>query len=226
MRYHANAKVSAIIPILLLAMLTLQCNHVGDPLAMRTRNQPTADDQVSSAHVSAPSLCPAVKKGDLALVNKLLNERVDVNYSSERWKASPLHLAAESGYTQIAQALLEAGADIKARDRAYQCTPLHFAADKGHLDILSLLIAYGADVTAQDWLKRTPLHFVARGSDKLSDRLKIIEKLLEAGAAINQRDRDDGHRTPLDWASQEKIKELLLKNGAKSGKEMGWCTIQ
>ena len=175
MRYHANAKVSAIIPILLLAMLTLQCNHVGDPLATRTRNQLTPEDQVPAARGSKPSLCPGVKKQDLALVNKLLNEGVDVNYSSERWKASPLHLAADNGNTQIAQALLAAGADIEARDRAYKCTPLHFAADKGHLDILSLLIAYGADVTAQDWLQRTPLHFVARGSDKLSDRLEIIE---------------------------------------------------
>ena len=134
-----------------------------------------------------------------------------------------MHLAAERGFIEIAQALLDAGADIEGDDRD-GATPLYFAAYQGHFAMLCFLIACGANAQAQDRFKRTPLHFAAGGSGKLDERLRVIKKLIEKGAKVNQIGLYNS--TPLDYASEQVVKDLLKKHGAQSGKNLGWCSIQ
>ena len=46
----------------------------------------------------------------------------------------------------------------------------------------------------------------------------MLEILIANGADLNVK--NDQGKTPLDYAKSEEIKELLILNGAKSGKDL------
>ncbi|XP_042507083.1 phytochrome-interacting ankyrin-repeat protein 2-like [Macadamia integrifolia] len=89
------------------------------------------------------------RKGDLKLVERLLDEGMDVNVRA--WTGSnsggltPLHLAAQGGHLQVMEELLERGANIDARTKgACGWTPLHNAAEKRCKAAIKFLIENGA----------------------------------------------------------------------------------
>ena len=186
------------------------------------------------------SLYGAVKSKDLSLVVKLLKEGIDPNYS-RRTQYPALHLAASMGCTEIMEKLLDSGADIEKKDISYGGTPLHNAAIYGQKSAISMLLKHGANVNALDGSGVSPLHFAAETNKEhdiqertqkqinqdnqieLTQKIKIIQILLKAGSEINQRDWVG--RTPIDYASNNQIKNILMEHGAKSGKDLSICIV-
>ncbi len=63
-------------------------------------------------------------------------------------------------------------------------------------------------MNAKDQFERTPLHWAA-----MRDEAAIVEHLLAAGAAVNVVDEDG--RTPIDFATDQKVIELLWQHANK-----------
>ena len=88
------------------------------------------------------------------------------------------------------------------------------AAADGNIEVVKQHLDAGTDVDAKDGfgLGRTPLHFAAREGHK-----KIVELLIDKGADMNAK--DDVGDTPVDWADNKEIANLLRKHGGKTDEE-------
>jgi cytohesin len=153
----------------------------------------------------------AVVLGDIEGVRKFLAAGTDVN-SKNRAEFTPLHLAVFSGDLMIVKLLIARGADVNAL--GVECsTPLHEAILCGKKDIMELLIAKGANINARDLILGTPLHYAAE-----KRRVEFAAILVASGAEVNSTNSDD--KTPLDLAKSKEMRQLLLRHGAVSGKEL------
>ncbi|MHC4112342.1 MAG: ankyrin repeat domain-containing protein [Planctomycetota bacterium] len=134
---------------------------------------------------------------------------------------TPLHSAALYAPEEIVRLFLENGADVNVklatsgwpRKPNSGSTPLHNAcmrADK-NTEILELLIAGRADLNAKCYTEQadgwTPLYFAC-----LHENTKAVELLLAVGAKINPI--SDLGNTPIHYATNAEIAELLIDNGA------------
>ena len=81
-------------------------------------------------------------------------------------------------------------------------TPLHLAAYKGDIVVAKILLAHKANANAQTF-PGTPLHYAAHNGD--TDMVKL---LLAHKAKAGIRNSDGA--TPLDWAKNRAMAELLL----------------
>ena len=97
----------------------------------------------------AEQLQDAARKGDAAVVKKLLDEGVDVN-TKFRYNATALFYACDHGHLEVVKVLLDRGADMGLKDSYYGFTPLALALDPAqtkkpaHMEIAKLLIQKGA----------------------------------------------------------------------------------
>ena len=177
------------------------------------------------------------EKAVLAIVNRLIAAKADVNYKDPR-NVTVLELAAAQGYSTVIEALLAAGADVNAKDEK-KYSALHIAASEHKLKALEVLLNAGADVNARSYNESTALGMAARGSyyqmseackpvegvegaydcsmsqDKFADFSDGLKLLLDHGADPNLASK--GGITPLMWVawagSLESVK-VLLKAGA------------
>jgi len=131
-------------------------------------------------------LTKASSYGDVAAINTLLKQGVNVNEASRG--ASPLHWAACYGQVEAVKALLEAGADINGRDRGkFFASPLHWAARYGQVEVVKVLITAGADVNARDhYCDGTPLVSAIAGATP--GRIEIANILIAKGVDIEAID--------------------------------------
>ena len=132
--------------------------------------------------------------------------RKGVNLETRIHGETALHLAVRTCYskkasqfTQILHELLERGADVDAENDSGE-TVLHIAVlsslpndNQYEIEVVRQLLRYRANVNAKDLLSRTPLHYAAWLSC-----WEYIDVLLEAGARVNELDKDGG--TALHWA--------------------------
>ncbi|KAE8878125.1 hypothetical protein PF005_g14068 [Phytophthora fragariae] len=151
----------------------------------------------------------AVKAGDLAKLQKLLDSGVNLDAKDED-ERTPLHWASATGRLDVAEFLLEqAKASVNVQDDA-GWTPLMSAASAGHGDIVGLLLSKGADANLANENGQIPLHY-HRG------RQEIVELLLDYTRDVNQADNIGS--TPLMRALGGKpspgIIALLVDHGAK-----------
>jgi len=118
------------------ALLVLLCARAG--LAQST---PPGD--------KADALAEAARKGDAAVVKKLLDEGVDVN-TKYRYGATALSYACDRGHLDVVKLLLDRGADINVKDSFYGATPLTWAVSPAmgrkpqHPEVVRLLLQHGA----------------------------------------------------------------------------------
>ncbi|TSK53715.1 Vacuolar protein sorting-associated protein 4B [Bagarius yarrelli] len=152
----------------------------------------------------------AARKGNLALLQLLLNSgRVDID-CKDSYGTSALMVASYSGHYDCVRELIMQGADINLQ-RETGSTALFFAAQQGHDEITKLLFEFGASTEFQTEGGGTALCAACQ-----SGHSKVVETLLKNGANIHDQLSDGA--TPLFLASQEghvTIVRQLLSSGAK-----------
>jgi ankyrin repeat protein len=167
------------------------------------------DDGWSAAKV-------VLRRGDVALLEILVNAGVNMNVVDPEFGTTPLHVAAKGGSHRLLHKLIKAGADVNSTDNRKQ-TPLHMLKDQTNpgdaMLSTSVLLAAKADVNSLDEDGNTPLHAVARAG--LHD---CVSLLIEAGAMIEAR--KFGAQTPLmcacagDAAGLRSTLSVLIAAGA------------
>jgi ankyrin repeat protein len=158
---------------------------------------------------SRTALISAAARGDLEIVNVLLQRGADVNVKDKRGYTALFH-AIEAMYDDVAFVLLNQP-NLDPNTRGLNAvTPLMSYVWRDRKDAVQKLLERGADVNAQDTDGDAPLHGVAQ-----SDNVEILDMLLGKGANPNIKNRQGG--TPLMWAAvygSEKVARRLLERGA------------
>lgn len=153
-------------------------------------------------------LITATKDGNVATVEKLLQQGVNVNTADERG-ITPLHWSCNN--LPIAEALLKKGANADAKTKD-GISPIHWAVAKQQKGVVKALIAHKASINARDKNGDTPLHWaVDRGYNDLAELLVL------SGADVNAQNDEKG--TPLQAAAykgNEPMVTFLRSRGGKS----------
>lgn len=114
-----------------------------------------------------------------------------------------LHIASADGNTRLIDKLISFRPELNFRDKAGK-TPLFYANNK---DTLSYLLEKDAKTDIQDNKGRTALHeFV------IKNELPCVSELLSFFANPNITDKYN--KTPILYASNNKIRQILLESGA------------
>ena len=148
-----------------------------------------------------------------SLVQRLLEQNVDLNSRSKETGLFAIHRAAQSGCSDIVKSLLAHGANADALSN-YRVTPLWLAVQGRHKDVVEILLNAGTDANIPSSNSLYPIHLAAEGC-----RLDIVNLLLPYVHNIDVSYIDDV--TPLWLAAykgSDEIVSLLLKNGAN-------CTV-
>jgi len=188
-------------------------------------------------------ICLASYVGDVAKIERCLQEGVDVNKLDGRGCA-PLHYAAQNNQKQAIELLLAKGSDINVKDPRGQ-TPLVCAIVSGHRDLAELLIAKGAevslhaavrlgdiervraclekgaDVNAKDTAGLAPLHVAVKSKQR-----DVAKLLISKGADLDAKDKDGS--TPLILAvgnKQGDMAEILISGGANLTREKDYPVL-
>jgi ankyrin repeat protein len=139
----------------------------------------------------------------------LLEAGTDPNIHGEHVPA--LHVAAANDNVEAAMILIGHGAKIDVRDTVNNDTALIYGIRDGKFKIAEYLLEAGADHGLTDKRGFTPLHIAVARND-----IRLVQCLLDHGAAINVRTKNDG-RTPLMIAAAAgftEIVEMLLSREA------------
>lgn len=161
----------------------------------------------------------AVQNNDLARVEQLLNNGVDVN-SRNSYDSTPLMMAAFSDdRLSVARLLIDRGADVNAISREGG-TALTHACDFGAYNIVELLISSGADVNLH--LQSSPYGWTPlTAAIGLGGYERIVRLLLIRGADVNLALRWSGD-TPLMLAARDGFADIaatLLDGGADMNRQ-------
>ena len=152
-------------------------------------------------------LSQAVKAGDKAAVQTLLQQRVDVN-AAEADGTTALHWAVRNDDADLIDRLIRAGANVKTANR-YGVTPLYLACVNGNAAVIERLLKAGADANAVSSEGETALMTAAR-----TGTVDAVKVLLANVADVNAKESWHGE-TALMWAVGQKhaaaAKELIAK---------------
>ena len=164
----------------------------------------------------AHELREAAFKGQLTVVEKLLEDGADINAQGGQHN-SALQAASYCGHEAVVKLLLEKGANVNLRDEIRQCvcgSALQAASYCGHEAVVKLLLEMGADVNLRD--KKSHFGFdSALQAASVRGRVAIVQILLDNGADINARGGECGSALQAAACERhEKVVELLLENGA------------
>lgn len=129
--------------------------------------------------------------GNLKAIDKLIASTPEIVRKTDRQGRTLMHWAALDGQTVIINKLLKAGAaldgepKLENRRAKYDATPLTIALDNNCLSAAQLLLDKGAAAQGRAGDTKSPLHAAAHMAN-----LKMMERLLSAGADINALDRE------------------------------------
>ena len=150
-------------------------------------------------------LIDAIRAGEAALVEALLDQEPRLLCRGDAQGMTPLMWAAWQGHTPLVRLLLDRGADASARD-ARGSTALMRAAERGHLESARLL----SSRAGPDELGEALRHAVGEG------RLEMVVWLLDDAGAALEYGGEDG-KTPLTCATlggHAAVAAELLRRGA------------
>jgi len=171
---------------------------------------PTRED-LNDVFTAAAALEKAVKEGDKAVVQAVLDRQRDLCNMTTANGLPMLYLAARFERPEVIKLLLEHGADLSARNPGGNRTALFPAAWAGNVAVAEVLIVAGADVGAKDSYGLTALQLAAEAGQK-----EAAELLIAHGARID--DKDMYGLTPVDravrWGHQD-VAEAMRAAAAK-----------
>lgn len=162
-------------------------------------------------------LFEAAARGDLAQVERLIEQGVNVNGLAASGR-SPLSVAVQGGKLPIMALLLEAGADPNLADETEDGqaanSPLMEAAStffaSNRKEMVTLLIQHGADLNQQDAGGKTALMNAMRDADG-----GVVDTLIQAGAQLDLEDQDGNTALMMALRSgATAVADLLMQAGA------------
>lgn len=114
----------------------------------------------------------AIRDNDIAAVEKLINQKVNLNAVDSRGCGlTPLYLSMKQGRIEIMELLLEAGADVNSKTEQI---PLHFSVQIKSVEMTELLLKYDAVVDRKNHTGETAL-MLALGR-KFFDLARVLIK--------------------------------------------------
>ena len=127
--------------------------------------------------------------GDVRKVQMAIEEGVDLNVTDEEGNTA-LILAAGARHDEVVELLLSSGADIEARNIAKETALMRANSGK----VVRRLLLNGANVGARNSESKTALYlFLERHERRLSsEAIRTARILINAGADINEEDRNGG----------------------------------
>lgn len=140
-------------------------------------------------------LIDAVRNGNNAALEKLLQQRADVN-AAEPDGTTALHWAVRNDDARIVQRLIRSGAKATAANR-FGVTPIYLACINGNAEVVEELLKAGADPNAALPDGETALMTAAR-----TGKADAVRVLLAYGADVNAKEKTRG-QTALMWAAAE-----------------------
>ena len=155
-----------------------------------------------------PVLADAVENKRLALTERLLGSKADVN-AKQQDGMTALHWAVYHNRTGLTKKLIAAEADINC-NTDFGISPLTIACQNGSEAIVRLLLNHGADPNTTRDGDESVLATAARAANP-----GTIKALLAAGALIDGKDHKG--QTALMWAAaagNTDVVKVLLKNDA------------
>jgi cytohesin len=134
------------------------------------------------------ALWSAAQSGSASCVALLLSANARTDIADVRGR-TPMFAAAQAGSASCVDLLVSAGADAKLAD-VRGCTPLHAAALAASKSVVQILHRH-LSVDVLDGRQRTPLfgavRVAARGGDRQSEAVEVIDFLLQNGANVNHK---------------------------------------
>lgn len=158
---------------------------------------------------SEAALAAAVKNQDVAAIDRLLEQKADVN-AAQPDGATALHWAAYRNLTGTVDRLLDAGAHANVAN-AYGITPLSLACTNNNAAMVARLLSAGGNPNSAASTGETPLMTCA-----YTGNVEAVRLLLARGARVDGKERIKG-QTALMWAAAEghgEVVKLLAAAGA------------
>jgi ankyrin len=167
-----------------------------------------------------PPMTDAVKRGDRAALQALIDKHADVN-AAEPDGSTALHWASYRDDIDMIDALIKAGARVNAANDL-GATPLWAAAQNGSEAVVRRLLAAGADPNKALLAGETPVMVASRAG-----KADVVELLLAKGADVNARGAR--RQTALMWAASQKhpdvVKVLLAHHADLSLRSATWSQV-
>lgn len=132
-------------------------------------------------------LFASAKKGDVATIQRLLKQGVNVDARDEKQRTALL-LATWEDHPKVAKVLIDNGGDVNAQDQQ-QDSPFLVAGAQGRIDILKMTLAHGADLKSTN---RYGGNALIPASEK--GYPEAVRLLISAGIDVN-------HINDLGWSS-------------------------
>lgn len=164
----------------------------------------------------------AIEDGDLQEVKKMYREHdslhhdnIEQNIRDDTW----MSIAVRNQQLNILKEFISIGYNVNALRLPEEQSPLITSIDRGLPEYFTLLLDHGADPN----LGRPII--AAMGTDHSPEQsCWYISELIKHGADVNRVYELYGDKnalfSALDWAPNEQVRQLLLKHGAKSSKEL------
>ncbi|KAK0630528.1 ankyrin repeat-containing domain protein, partial [Bombardia bombarda] len=158
----------------------------------------------------------AAKRGDVAIINILLEHAVVLDSTTDEGK-NALHIAAQYGHAAICELLWERAPDsLRNAKTKGGLLPASLAVKHGHVGAVKILLHHKADPNIMNKKGSTPIFFSAE-----MGKVKVVIALLKAGAKASSR--NNSNTTPLHRAAGNGhadcikiLMEFLPDNNAKA----------
>jgi ankyrin repeat protein len=197
---------------------------------------------VEITHFQETPLIQPAKRGDVAVIRKLISEGANVNAADSSGFTALMVAAVDA--TDTVPDLLAAGANVDTKDYVEGATALTIACQRKNLQVIKALVNHGANVNAVSKYGQTPLmraagtcsepvvRYLLQNGAKVAEKsasggtalfsavvqgcVDVAEMLLQAGADVNVR-TTDGH-TLVELARNNhdaRVVRLLKQSGAR-----------
>ena len=118
----------------------------------------------------------AAGKGDIKEIQKILQQKIDINGKNKKEENTALMMASYNGKKDVVAILVKNGANLNLQD-IYGDTALFYATTKNEKEIVQILLEHGANPNIKTKKSYSPL-----GYAKSNGNHEIIEILEKAGA--------------------------------------------